>query len=203
MLWRMRNLRLSRRSRWLTIAALVGAGAASVLIINMQDSSATSATAPLKVAGERIAPGNSWGVWLFGKEGEGCWRNRVVYEGLPQEETTCGYSVPRDVWQLAVEGTVGAPGEVKSVIVFLTRPTVRRLNLQVEWEGSRVYRSLRADTVVTSVDQMNMAKLPYRVGYATWVVPGKVACIHRVKAFGDHGRVLDKGSSGLCAAQEE
>jgi len=60
----------------------------------------------VKVAGGQSGD-SSWGIWLFGEGGRGCWGTRTRHRGeLTGESVTCGFSVPLHRFQLAATGTL-------------------------------------------------------------------------------------------------
>jgi hypothetical protein len=151
----------------------------------------------VKVAGARNG-GNSWGLWLFGRKGRGCWGTRTRFHGqLAGESVTCGLSVPADRYQLVATGTL--PGRPpKGILMFLVRsPEVHRLKVFTS-TGSGAPRWAVIATHPVRPDRHPAAEVPKGIGSAVAVVNGRAVCPRRVVALNDHHEVIARGSLPPC-----
>jgi hypothetical protein len=152
----------------------------------------------VKIAGHHEGGETSWGVWLFGaRHGQGCWGTRTVRDGIKSEEdVTCGLTIPKRAWQLAVSGTVGRPRHPASLLLFLTRPDVATLKVLVEDGQAR--RWVRLGARVVGGMKAEKARLPRPVGHALKVVAGTSLCPRWVRAFDHNGQLIEEGRLPPC-----
>lgn len=154
-----------------------------------------------KVAGGHNAR-SSWGIWLFGARGKGCWGTRTVEQKqVAGESVTCGLSVPSHLVQLAVTGSVPGKDGPKSVLFFLTRlPDVKGLKVLIQPER----RSPRWVTIRgrrLNPARRSAARVPARVGFAIRLVDGRGVCARRVVALDAEGQAIGRESFRGCKRQ--
>jgi len=176
--------------------------AVAVWLSSPSTTAASSGSIPsraVKVVGGHGGTGSSWGVWLFGKRGRGCWATRTLDRGqVTGESVTCGYSVPSHRFQLAASGTVLGGRSPQSLLFFLVRsPEVKEIRVLVS-----VARR-PAHWVSIAARQLNpasraSAQVPAKVGFAARLVAGKHVCPRRVVAYDGTHRSIGRESLPRC-----
>lgn len=156
----------------------------------------------VKVAGNSEA-GSSWGIWLFGKKGTGCWGTRSRYKGqLIGESVTCGFAVPDHRYQLAATGAL--PGRPqRGLVFFLVRsPEVHRLKVLVNKRSGRTqWIAVKAHPVHSR--RWPTAEVPTGIGSAVGIVRGGEICPRRVIAVNVRQQVIARGSLPPCAGNRQ
>ncbi len=165
----------------------------------MAASSGSIPSRAVKVFGGHEGGGSSWGVWLFGKRGQGCWGTRTLHDGqVTGESVTCGYSVPSHRTQLAATGTVLGGHSPQSLLFFLVRsPEVKKIGVLVSVAGRP------AHWVSLAARQLNPASraaagVPAKVGFAARLVAGKEVCPQRVVAYDGKHESIGRESLPRC-----
>lgn len=157
-------------------------------------------TYALKVGGRVDRHGTSWGIWMFGKNGQGCWATRSWQANtLVGEGVACGYSVPPRLWQLGVSGPMGEADKAESVLFFLTRPTVKALFVLARFKERANPLWIRIPAHKIRAPARRQARLPSGVGYAIHAFHGHLTCEGRVKVYGVSGKLLDSRTLSECA----
>jgi hypothetical protein len=152
-----------------------------------------------KVAGQDLAPGASWGIWLFGgKQGQGCWGTRAVrHHEVTSESVTCGYAVPRSPYQFAASGNVGTLRDPRSLLFFLLRPSVTHIEVLVKGPRALSGRWISVASRKVSSERRKASRLPRRLAFAIKAVRGNRLCPLRVKAYSGT-RLVGRGSLPAC-----
>lgn len=143
--------------------------------------------------------GSSWGVWLFGKRGRGCWGTRTLHRGqLTGESVTCGYSVPSHRTQLAATGTVLGGRSPQSLLFFLVRsPEVKEIGVLVSVAGQPAHWVSIAARQLSPASRTS-AEVPAGVGFAGRLIVGKKVCPRRVVAYDGKHRSIGRESLPRC-----
>jgi len=154
----------------------------------------------LKAAGGKF-DGTSWSIWLFGVRNQGdCWGAKSRKDKFPSEEgalgseefATCGMNVPPDYWQRPVDGSLGRGRDRRSVLFFLIRTDMSRLEVLIgRRPDGRPQQTRSMKALVISPDQARRARLHPNIGYSVAVVPGQV-CIERVAVFDRAGKQVER-----------
>lgn len=152
----------------------------------------------VKVAGGHGSH-SSWGAWLFGARGQGCWGTRTwLNGGLTGESATCGLSVPAHRFQLAATGVVSPGHPTRSLLFFLVRsPEVQSLKVRVQFPN-RPARWLSIAAEGVSPASRSAARLPSNVGFAVRLVRGNAVCPRRVIAYSKSHRPVGQGNLPPC-----
>lgn len=189
-----------RRSRLISGWAAVLC-AAAVWLLSPSTTAASSGSIPsraVKVVGGHGA-GSSWGVWLFGKRGQGCWATRTLDHGqLTGQSVTCGYSVPSHRSQLAATGTALGGRSPKSLLFFLVRsPEVKEIRVLVN-TARRPARWVSITARQLTPASRASAQVPAKVGFAARLVAGNNVCPRRVVTYDGKHRALGRESLSRC-----
>jgi hypothetical protein len=146
--------------------------------------------------------GAEWSVWLFGEDGDNCWATKTGRH-FPLEEAYCDYGVPPRYWQLIAEGPIGEPSQNKSILVFLTRDDVGRLEVLTGSERKRGRRPSWSRVQVQVIDarQARKAHLHGTVGYAAAVVQG-ISCVRQIAIFDPMGKQIRRTPLWPCEHHE-
>lgn len=151
----------------------------------------------IKVARGKLRPQVTWSIWLFGSQHGSCWTTRVRQgTEIVSNDTACGFSVPRRVWQFAARSSSRNPRHSRSMLFFLTRRDLRLLKVRVEDEGAD--RWLEMPVKSLSKEQAAGAHLPSNFGYASDTTDGIIGCVKRVVAVGREGQVVQNSRVNLC-----
>lgn len=190
-----------RRPSWWVCgsAALVSAIAVWLFSPITMASSGSVPSRAVKVVGGHDGAGSSWGVWLFGKRGRGCWATRTLYRGqVTGESVTCGYSVPSHRSQLAATGIVVGGRSPRSLLFFLVRsPEVKEIEVLVSGTP-RPARWVSIDARQLSPASRAAARVPARVGFAARLMSGQHVCPRRVVAYDGKHRAIGRESLPRC-----
>ena len=153
-----------------------------------------------RVGGTKTGTGSSWSIWLFGRHNNQCWATKTIEGGSSSEEALCGFSVPAHPWQLAAKGTFGSGRARESVLFFLTRESVVRLNVEVERSRNRqVWMHLA--TRHLSFRAANNARIDPNFSYALGISSGSSLCVKRVVAVTRSGKKISRGQESSCSAR--
>jgi hypothetical protein len=144
---------------------------------------------------------SSWGVWLFGARGQGCWGTRTRLNGeLTGESATCGLSVPAHTFQLAATGVVSPRHPTQSLLFFLVRfPEVQSLKVRVQFPDQSTRWLLIAADGLTAASR-SAARVPSNVGFAVRLVNGRAVCPRRVIAYDKANRPVGHGKLPPCGS---
>lgn len=189
------------RTTWRAWCGIVAVGAVAGWLLCAPTVATSSGSIPsraVKVAGGH-SNGSSWGAWLFGARGQGCWATQTrLHDQVTGESVTCGMSVPAQKFQLAATGTVSTGSAPRSLLFFLVRsPQVKRLRVFIRG-GGRSPRWVVMDTKGLSAAKRAKANVPARVGFAVKVVAGRSVCPRRVVALGGGHQPIGRGSLPPC-----
>lgn len=152
----------------------------------------------VELASGNLGPQTEWAVSLFGKGRFGdCWVTKVRDRRRQvSASTTCGISVPGRPWQLVAQGSVGGGHRPRSLLFFLTRRNLDRLEI-------RLLNRHRERVVEMKVHRLNRraaseAGLGSAYGFAWRSIDGRLGCIERVVATSIGGGTLRGGGSRRC-----
>jgi len=182
----------------------VAVGAVVVWLLCAPTFATSSGSIPpraVKVAGGHNND-SSWGAWLFGARGQGCWATQTrFHDEVTGESVTCGMSVPSQKFQLASTGTVSAGSAPRSLLFFLVRfPRVKELRVFVRG-GGRSPHWVVIGTKGLGPAKRARAKVPARVGFAVKVVAGRSVCPRQVVALDGRNRPIGRGSLPPCGQE--
>ena len=191
-----------RGPSWLVSGWAVMVCATAIWLSSPSTTAASGGSIPsraVKVVDGHAGAGSSWGVWLFGKSGRGCWATRTLYRGqVTGENVTCGYSVPSHRSQLAATGTVLGGRSPQSLLFFLVRsPEVKEIRVLINVAG-RPARWVSIAARQLSPASRAAARVPARVGFADRLVAGKHVCPRRVVAYDGKHRSIGRESLPRC-----
>ncbi len=153
----------------------------------------------VKIAGRHF-DNTSWGIWLFGKKyGQNCWGTRTKsHREVTSESATCGVTVPSVVYQFAASGDVGTPRSPQSLLFFLVKPSVRRLDVLIRTRGAAIRHWISVKSKSTSTKERQGAHLSRKFGYVVMVIRRSRICVAGIKAFGAGGKRLAHGQLNAC-----
>jgi hypothetical protein len=151
----------------------------------------------IEVASGKLGPQTEWAISLFGKGRLGdCWVTKVKERRSVSASTTCGISIPDRPWQLVAQGSTGAGDRTRSMLFFLTRRDLDRLEIRlVNHDRERV-----VEMKVHRLDRRAASKagLGSAYGFAWGLIDGRLGCIERVIATSVGGGTLRGARSRRC-----
>lgn len=147
--------------------------------------------------------GLSWSIWLFGHhKANRCWATKTVEAGSSSEDALCGFNVPKRPWQLAATATFGAAQNQKSVLFFLTRRSIVKLNVHVK--KSRNHQAwIHLQTRRLSPEAAKDAQIDANFSYAVDTISGSLTCVGQVIAKTRSGKKILGSESKACSARED
>lgn len=197
----MKSFESSPQSLRLALQCTTIVSAIAALLLCSSTFAASSGSIPpraVKVAGSHSSS-SSWGIWLFGARGQGCWGTQTKHQGdVTGESVTCGYSVPGDRFQLAATGVVTGGPSPDSLLFFLVRsPEVESLKVLVRSSGDAA-RWVTISAKRVSASNREAARIPPHVGFGTRLIDGKSVCPRRVVAYDGNHRRVGQGALPAC-----
>jgi hypothetical protein len=191
-------LRLRAVSLVLTASVAVLFSIVELALANSASSSGAIPRYAYKVAEGRTDQKSLWSVWLFGQNGVGrCWGTRTVGRKLKDEQSFCGFAVPRRPWQLAAQGSYMVGGQQHSMVFFLTRPTTSILKVVlVQPKGTVIALPMAVNRLTQG--QARRAHMRPSFGYTSSEFAGRLGCIRRIAAIDDAGRPEAIFESSKC-----
>ena len=189
-----------RATSLFTLLAIVATCVAGITMADRSRASKPEASIPpnaIRVASGKFGNDRVWSIWLYGGRKHGsCWVTHFRNGKSVEDTTHCGFSVPEHTWQLAAMGSSGPGHRSKSMLFFLTQPSVALLKVSVR--TSRGVALVPFSVQQLSKRQANRSHLPMNFGYASSGFPGEFQCIRSLSAVERSGHIVKRARHPGC-----